>query len=112
LLVTSRKLVRASEAFDQADEAEDFQAVGMQCRECLLALVRELMDGSDIGDGNDLPKAADFPAWNERMADAVAAGGSAEHVCSLLQPLRIAGNFCHSFLQHFLGNAAPLEGLS
>ena len=24
----------------------------------------------------------------------------------------IAGNFCHSFLQHFLGNAPPLEGLS
>jgi len=47
LRVTNRKMVQASEAFDQADEAEEFQAVGMRCRECLLALVQELTDGSD-----------------------------------------------------------------
>ena len=37
LLVTTRKMVQASEAFDLADEAEEFQAVGMRCRESLLA---------------------------------------------------------------------------
>ncbi len=85
LLVTNRKLVQASEAFDQADEAEEFQAVGMRCRECLLALTRELLDESDIAQGDDLPKAADFTAWNERIADAVAPGGSAEHVRGYLK---------------------------
>jgi hypothetical protein len=55
LLVTTRKMTQAGEAFDQADEAEEFQAVGMQCRECLLALVREVIDGSDIGQGDDPP---------------------------------------------------------
>lgn len=29
LLVTNRKLVQAGEALDKADEAEDFQSVGM-----------------------------------------------------------------------------------
>jgi len=85
LLVTNRKLVQASEAFDQADEAEEFQAVGMRCRECLLTLVRELRDESKIPEGDNLPKASDFPAWNERIADAVAAGGHAEHVRGYLK---------------------------
>jgi hypothetical protein len=85
LLVTSRKMVQASEAFDHADEAEEFQAVGMRCRECLLALVREVIDGSDLGDGDDLPKAADFSAWNDRLANNLAPGASAERVRGYLK---------------------------
>jgi predicted Zn-ribbon and HTH transcriptional regulator len=85
LLVTNRKMVQASEAFDQADEAEEFQVVGMRCRECLLALVRELTTGSDIAAGADVPKAADFPGWNERIANAIAPGGSAEYVRGYLK---------------------------
>jgi hypothetical protein len=85
LLVTNRKLVQASEAFDKSDEAEEFQAVGMRCRECLLALISELTDGSDIAQGDDLPKAADFPAWNERIANAIAPGSSAEHLRGYLK---------------------------
>jgi hypothetical protein len=85
LRITNRKLVQASEAFDQSDEAEEFQAVGMRCRECLLALIKELTDGSDLAQGEDLPKAADFPAWNERLANAIAPGGSAEHVRGYLK---------------------------
>ncbi len=80
LLVTNRKLIQAGEAFDKADEAEEFQAVGMRCRECLLTLVRELTEGSDLVEEGDLPKAADFPAWNERIADAIAPGDPAEYV--------------------------------
>jgi len=78
-------MVQASEAFDKADEAEEFQAVGMRCRECLLTLVRELVDGNDIAQGDDLPKTADFPAWNERIANAVAPGSSAEYVRAYLK---------------------------
>ena len=85
LLVTNRKMVQTSEAFDRADEAEEFQAIGMRCRECLLALVRELTDGSDIAAGDDLPKAADFLGWNERIANDVAPGSSAEHVRGYLK---------------------------
>jgi predicted Zn-ribbon and HTH transcriptional regulator len=85
LLVTNRKMVQASEAFDKADEAEEFQAVGMRCRECLLALVRELVEDSDIAQGDDLPKVADFLAWNQRIANAVTSGGSAEHIRGYLK---------------------------
>jgi hypothetical protein len=85
LVVTNRKLVQASEAFDKADEAEEFQAVGMRCRECLLALVRELTQGSDLAEGDDLPKAGDFVAWNERIANAIAPGDSAEYIRGYLK---------------------------
>ena len=85
LVVTNRKLVQASEAFDHADEAEEFQAVGMRCRECLLALVRELTQGSDLAEGEDLPKAGDFPAWNERIANAIAPGDPMEYVRGYLK---------------------------
>jgi predicted Zn-ribbon and HTH transcriptional regulator len=78
-------MVQASEAFDQADEAEEFQAVGMRCRECLLALVQELTDGSDLAEGGDLPKAADFVAWVDRIANVLAPGGSAEYVRGYLK---------------------------
>ena len=85
LIVTNRKLVQASEAFDKADEAEEFQAVGMRCRECLLALVRELTQGSDLAEGDDLPKTGDFVAWNERIANAIAPGASVEYVRGYLK---------------------------
>jgi len=85
LLITNRKMTQASEAFDKADEAEEFQSVGMRCRECLLTLIRELADRDDIGEGGGRPKSADFPAWNERIANAVAPGDSAEYVRGYLK---------------------------
>jgi hypothetical protein len=85
LLVTNRKMVQASEAFDRADEAEEFQAVGMRCRETLLTMIRELTDGSDIATGGDLPKAADFTGWSDRIGNAVAGGNSAEHIRGYLK---------------------------
>lgn len=85
LRITNRKVVQASEAFDQADEAEEFQAVGMRCRECLLALIEELAQGNDIGQDEGLPKAGDFVSWNERIANAVAPGASAEYIRGYLK---------------------------
>jgi hypothetical protein len=85
LLITNRKIVQASESFDKADEAEEFQAVGMRCRECLLTLIRELTSGGSIVSESDLPKAGDFTAWNDRIANAIAPGASAEHVRGYLK---------------------------
>jgi hypothetical protein len=85
LVVTTRKMVQAGEAFDQADEVEEFQGVGMRCREALLCLVRELTEGDDIAGGNDVPKLADFPAWNERLGNYLAPGQAAEHVRGFLK---------------------------
>jgi len=87
LLVTSRKLVQAGEALDAADEAEDFQAVGMHCRECLVAFVRELTEDGRFDEGGDIPKKSDFKAWADRIAGTVAAGGSAERMRSYLKKI-------------------------
>jgi predicted Zn-ribbon and HTH transcriptional regulator len=57
----------------------------MRCRECLLTLVRELVEDRDIAQGGDLPKVADFPAWNERIANAAASGSSVEHIREYLK---------------------------
>jgi hypothetical protein len=85
LLVTNRKIVQAGEAFDKADEAEEFQAVAMRLREGLLALVRELVEDIEVLQGEERPKMADFPAWNELIANAVAPGSSLEHVRGYLK---------------------------
>jgi hypothetical protein len=57
----------------------------MRCRECLLALVRELTQDSELAAHDDLPKAADFVAWNERIANAIAPGDSAEYIRGYLK---------------------------
>jgi hypothetical protein len=85
LLVTNRKIVQASEAFDKADEAEEFQAVAMRLREGLLALVRELVEDIEIKPAEERPKMADFPAWNELIANAVAPRSSG---CRTSRPSR------------------------
>jgi hypothetical protein len=54
----------------------------MRLREGLLALVRELVEDIEILQGEERPKMADFPAWNELIANAVAPGSSLEHVRS------------------------------
>jgi hypothetical protein len=36
-----RRFEQATRALDEAEEAEDFQAVGMRCRECLIAFMHE-----------------------------------------------------------------------
>ncbi len=87
LMITNRKMVQAAEAMDAADEAEDFQAVGMKCRECLLAMVRELTEDSHLAEGADLPKRSDFKGWAELIANDVAAGGSAEYVRGYMKSL-------------------------
>jgi hypothetical protein len=39
LTCASRRWEQATETLDMAEEAEDFQGVGMKCRECLIQLV-------------------------------------------------------------------------
>lgn len=85
LLITSRKLVQVGEALDAADEAEEFQSIGMRCRECLLAFIREVVDLAELPEGEVPPKNADFPAWNEKIANALAPGSSAEFVRGYLK---------------------------
>lgn len=68
---------QAGEAHEEADEAHDFQAVGMRCRESLLAFVREA-SALVPEHVQNLPKAGDFNGWVERVGNAIAPGAGNE----------------------------------
>lgn len=58
-----RRYVAAVEAMNTANDAEDFQAIGVKCREALLALARENHDASWVGEVADPPKRDDLKGW-------------------------------------------------
>jgi hypothetical protein len=65
---------QAGDALDNADEAEEFQAVGMRCREALLVFIKDLADDSLVPTGKEIPKRADFVNWSALIADHLARG--------------------------------------
>lgn len=69
-----RRFVKAVDAMTEAEEAEDFQAVGIRCREALLALAREHSDAEWLGEADEKPKLADFRGWLELHATRLATG--------------------------------------
>jgi hypothetical protein len=69
-----RRWDQAAEALDTAEEAEDFQAVGMRCREALIQLVRLLAKPEMVPAGQDSPKRADVVGWSELIANRIAPG--------------------------------------
>lgn len=58
-----RRYAKAAEAMSEAEEAEDFQAVGIRCREALLALARQHADATWVSPRTEPPKAGDFKGW-------------------------------------------------
>src|SRR5205823_1508728 len=66
-----RKWQQAGEALDEAEEAEDFQSVGMRCREALIAMAKTLARPEMVPAGTEAPKRADVVAWSELIADHV-----------------------------------------
>ena len=75
-----RRWEQAAETLDSAEEAEDFQAVGLKCRECLIQLVRSLAKPEMVPEGKEAPQRSNFNGWAELIANAVAHGGSAERI--------------------------------
>jgi hypothetical protein len=72
LLISWRKWEQAGIAAEEAEEAEDFQAVGMRCREALLAFIRSAAKDEMVPQGEEVPKRADFLHWSEHIAAAIA----------------------------------------
>lgn len=85
LATTWRRWTQAAEAIDRADEAEEFQAVGMRCRECLLALARDIAASEMVPEGELPPKQSDFIHWSELIANHIAAGSSNSRIRSYLK---------------------------
>lgn len=65
---------QAADALDAAEEAEDFQAVGMRCRETLIRMVRALAKPSMVPHGEAAPKRSDVVNWSSLIANTVAGG--------------------------------------
>lgn len=103
-----RRWTQAAETLDRADEAEEFQAVGMRCRECLIAMVRAVAQPSMVPPGTEKPKAAAFIAWSELIVDAIASGASASEVRGYLKTMARSTWQMVSWLTH-AGNAARYD---
>jgi hypothetical protein len=66
---TFRQWEQVALALDSAKEQEDLQAIGVKCRECLLAFIRDARQSVEVPEGTVPPKAADFNAWTELIAN-------------------------------------------
>lgn len=75
-----RRWGQAAETFDEAEEAEDFQAVGMKCRETLIQYVRALAKPEMVPAGEEGPKRADVVGWSNLIANAIAPGDRNSYV--------------------------------
>lgn len=68
-----------------AEKVEDFQAVGMKCRECLLELVRKIREQITLPKDVEIPQSANFNGWCEIIANYVAAGASNDRIRGYLK---------------------------
>lgn len=84
---TWRRWETATDAIDLARESEDFQAVGMRCRESLVSLAKALQKDIEVPAGTERPKAADFVGWSVLIAQHFALGARNEHVRSYLKAI-------------------------
>jgi hypothetical protein len=78
-----RRFKQALDAMNSASESEDFQSVGIKCRDSLIALARFHLDAPWIGEVPEPPKAADFKGWANIFAERLAEGRMRSYLKSL-----------------------------
>ncbi len=71
-----RRQEQAKHRFDIAVEAEDYQVVGMQLRECMISLVAALRRRVVLDSTLERPQDANFVAWAEILMDELCRGGN------------------------------------
>lgn len=71
-----RRQEQAGSLFDRALEPADFQAVGVQLRECLLSLLSAVRRRVTLPEAGQQPKEGDFIAWYGQIIDVLCPGGS------------------------------------
>ncbi len=99
-----RRFKQALEAMDSASESEDFQAVGIKCRDALIALGKQHQEAAWVGSVPEPPKVADFKGWGNIFAERLAEGRLRTYLKSLVDKtwdLTV-------WLQHF-NNATPID---
>ena len=80
-----RRYRQAVLAMDEATEAEDYQAVGIKCRDALIAMAKGHVDAEWVGEIAEPPKAADFKGWANIFADRLADGRMRSYVKALAE---------------------------
>jgi hypothetical protein len=109
LAAAFRRWEQATEALDHSEESEEIQAVGMRCRECLLALVGSVGRPNMVPQGEQPPKAGDFIHWSKLIANAIAAGESNSEIRGYLKAVARSTWQLVSWLTH-AGNAVRHDG--
>ena len=71
-----RRQEQAKNRHDSAVEAEDYQTVGMQLRECLISLVAALRRRIQTNPNIERPQDANFVAWGAVLMDELCGGNS------------------------------------
>jgi hypothetical protein len=71
-----RRQEQARQQYDRAIEPEEFQAIGLQLRECLLSLVAAIRRRTTTPGDVPYPKDADFVGWIELLMNVLCRGGS------------------------------------
>jgi len=79
-----RKWAQATEAYDQAEEPEEYQAVGMRCREALLSFIGEAKNSVLFPSGPKAPKSGDFDGWTELIVNHWASGSGSKDLRSYI----------------------------
>ena len=85
LIACWRTFQEATDAISQAEEVEDFQAIGMRCREALITMVHIAQDLIERQTLENTPKRSDFRAWSVLVTDSVLQGSSHRERRSLLK---------------------------
>ncbi len=85
LAAAFRKWEQAAQALDASSESEEVQAVGMRCRETLLAFIRSVSDSEMVPRGVEIPQAANFIKWSEIVACHLASGHRSERIRGYLK---------------------------
>jgi predicted RNA-binding Zn-ribbon protein involved in translation (DUF1610 family) len=107
-----RKLEQAGEALNTADEAEEFQSVGMHCRESMIAFMRAASEAVPLPPGVEAPKGADVKGWAEVLGDVVTPGGSNKEHRSYLKMLAGKTWELVNWLTHYAGATGYHAGIS
>jgi len=98
-----RRWEQAAEALGESEEAEDFQSVGMRCRECFVVMAKIMAETEMVPEGATPPKRSDVVNWCELIADHFAHGASAEYVRKYLKAISKSGWQFVNWLTHATG---------
>lgn len=95
-----RGLQEASDALAQASEVADYQAIGVRCRETLLAFIAVAQTVVPWTSSALPPKKADLNAWADRVFSVTLSGSSHEHRRHLYKTLLEASWKFTNWLTH------------